>query len=184
MASMQLTNLDEPPSQDQISGPALARWCSLTAGGEAHIDADKIVNLNTTSDSTATKTQLDNLVQGEAVNSTIWPLIFDGLWTPDEGVLKSLATLRSLSFLRGLVETSEQVPNRFEGLTKEQKRHVALGVRDLYLAAWRGLLDDKEQQLLVEATQTLSSPLEPQVLKGAMPVSFHPSANHKILKFV
>lgn len=183
---MQSTHLDQPlPSQDRISTPVLARWCSLTTGGEAQVDTGKVVNLDTTGDSSETKAQLGSLVRSEAVNSAIWPLIFDGPEKIETKNPTSLATLRSLSFLRGLTGSSEQVSSqRFEALSKEKKRHVALGVRDLYLAAWRGLLEDEEQQLLADVTQTLSTPVEPQVLKGVMPASFHPSASHKMLKFV
>ena len=83
-----------------------------------------------------------NIVCGSIVSGRLFPLIFDTHDT--SGGDDEPARLRSLDFFRVVVAAPEQ----YRALDEAQKRHVAVGVRDLFFARARGYLDATERELL------------------------------------
>ncbi|KAJ1324373.1 transcription elongation factor SPT5 [Microdochium nivale] len=163
----------------------LPRWCSHSLVSGYAIDPSKITNLVAQDHPASPRATLTKVLFGEEIDSAVWPLLFDGPVMGKSHDLSWTARFRSLPFLRALLSARPQTtPSHFLELSRHEQRQVGLGVRDLYLAAWRGLLDGGEASLLKDMTSFLDNPVDAQIISATMPISFHPSASFRMLKFV
>lgn len=119
------------------------------------------------------------LLSGTIITGRVHPLIFQTSSVTDIDAVR----LRSLPFLRNLQTDETRGLAHYKSLTTEKKRIVAVGVRDLYLAAWRGLLDDSERKLLDGLVGILDETVG-RVQAQGINISFHPSANFKVVKLI
>lgn len=124
-------------------------------------------------------TIIGRLLSGTVITGRVHPLIFQTLSAMDSDTVR----LRSLPFLRELQTDETRGLARYKSLTTEQKRIVAVGVRDLYLAAWRGLLNDSERKLLDSLVGIVDETVG-RVQAQGINISFHPSANFKVVKLI
>jgi len=119
------------------------------------------------------------ILSGRVLSPRLHPLIFPDAAEEDPDCLR----LRSLSFFGRLLEDDDGGAGRYDALAPAQKQIVGVGVRDLYLAANRGMLADRETEILEDMLKLLSGH-EGQTQVGGMHLSFHPSASFRLLKFV
>ncbi|KAK0619134.1 hypothetical protein B0T14DRAFT_431049 [Immersiella caudata] len=165
-----------------------ARWCTVSSTG--HSDAN--LQHRVTWDEEKMKCFLSDeerndaalmqgLLDGSSIEhaSKLHPLIFDSASGPDS------RALRSLPFFQRLASDDESARTEYKGWNFDKKRIVALGVRDLYLAAMTGLLDDDEKRLLAQLVDIVDKPSagECAVIEG-MTLRFHPSKTFKMVKFI
>ena len=85
------------------------------------------------------KLMLENVFHGKIISSKIYPLIYD-----EESDVPEIK-FRSLSFYRKCIQDN----NLYEQLEDNYKIYFMIGLRDLYIASQRNLLNDEENQLLL-----------------------------------
>ncbi|KAK0652447.1 hypothetical protein B0T16DRAFT_387706 [Cercophora newfieldiana] len=178
-----VSNQTQAPNAPLFSVPS-ARWCSIAGHGTQQPnvtwDESKIKCL-LTEEEQSDAVLMQSLVDGSNLDlaSKFHPLIFDAHSGTES------ATLRSLPFFRKLVSGDRGVLDDYRSWSKEKKRIVALGVRDLYLAAVAGLLVEGEKGLLRNLVDVVEEPSPGgyATVEG-MTVSFHPSASFRMIKFV
>ncbi|KPM42108.1 hypothetical protein AK830_g4446 [Neonectria ditissima] len=120
-----------------------------------------------------------HVVQGRGLSAKVHPLIFRN--TPPD--TSSPVNLRTLSFLTALVADAVEGGSQYRMLTHHQKRSVAVGVRDLYIAESHHLLDENEKHTLAQMLHIVDESLD-TLQTGGMTVSFYPSKNFTIMKFI
>ncbi|KAK3369841.1 hypothetical protein B0H63DRAFT_485633 [Podospora didyma] len=168
-----------------------ARWCLLPST-TTHRPASKVEWDNTKLKCFLPSEELDDedfmrhLVNGTDVRraAQFYPLIFDEPGPP----ASQNVWLRSLPFLRQLVQANENekdgdVLAAYRSSSPEQRRLTGLGLRDLYFAATHNLLREEDKKLLEEVVNSVDEAAGCTQIQG-MTVSFYPSANFKMLKFV
>ena len=153
-----------------------ARWCFR--GDPCVIDETKIKCL-LSPDERNDSTLMRNLVHGKELSSKLHPLVFDTA----ECDAPDAVRLRSLPYFSQLQADSTEGKSQYQSLTHEQKLIVAVGVRDLFFALSNGSLGEHERCILDGMVWILHDPLESVRVSG-MTVSFHPSANFKVIKFI
>jgi hypothetical protein len=174
--------LEEEPASVAIGGTlsgsvktAIARWCTVNENGEFEINTERIKTLSALNSSD----DFDDILRGNSITGRVWPLIFDD--TPE--IIAPVARFRTLGFYRQLLEETDNSITLYHSLDASEKRTVCVGVRDLYLAAWRGLLDESESTLLTRICQVISNPIDLTHVQG-MDISFYPSTTFSVLKFI
>jgi hypothetical protein len=155
-----------------------ARWCFMSNDGNYQWDDTKLKCLLSEKDRT-NQSLLRKFILGTAASSQFYPLIFDISTAEDD----EMVWLRSQPFFEQLIADKEDGEHKYRSLSDEQKRIVALGVRDLYLAVWQGLLKEQEKQVLDGMVKLLDESTG-FIQACGMDISFHPSANFKVLKFL
>ena len=111
------------------------------------------------------------------MSGKVHPLIFESSTEEDSDTVR----LRSLPFFEELLADRSQ--SKYLSLNLDMRRIVGLGVRDLFLASWHGYLNDRETHILNEIVKILDESVACTQVKG-MKVSFHPTANFKVVKFI
>ncbi|GAB1316685.1 Prolyl 4-hydroxylase alpha subunit Fe(2+) 2OG dioxygenase domain-containing protein [Madurella fahalii] len=183
---------DEREACDE-SAPTLpllcARWCQVLSqeDNETHDvqwDSTKIKCFLSQEDLDDTA-RMRRLVGGTAdtvkLASKFHPLVFE------HSIAGSGCELRSLPFFEALTADGDDgdASRRYRTATADEKRIVALGVRDLYLAAMHGLLDKHEKGLLNRLVNVVDESLTVGCTEvDGMMVSFHPSAAFRTLRFI
>lgn len=157
---------------------ACARWCSIQHGGIAELNGSKIKCL-LSRDEQGDAALMRRLVSGRELSSRIHPLIFDatGRDSPE------IVLLRSLPYFQELLVDTTIGGTKFASLGYEQKFIVAVGVRDLFFAVSNGSADAHEGKLFSGMVQVLDGPVDKIQLDG-MTISFHPSPNFKLIKYI
>lgn len=165
-----------------------ARWCEVLSGDgkicEARWDSAKI-KCFLSGGELADTARMRRLIGGTAdtvqLASKFHPLIFD------HAMAEPGCELRSLPFFQALTTADDggDATHRYATATADEKRILALGVRDLYLAAVSGLLDEHEKGLLNRLVDIVDESLAVGCVEvDGVTVSFHPSANFKSLRFI
>ncbi|KAL2816474.1 hypothetical protein BJX63DRAFT_387417 [Aspergillus granulosus] len=155
-----------------------AKWCSLFSDGSYAIDEHIIQN--TLTPETRNEPQfLRDIVSGRATGGRVWPLIFEQASVDDE----ESVWFRSLPYFEELIGDGEAGKERYRNSGQHRKWITAVGVRDLYLAAWKGHADEREKRTLDGILDVIEQDVETTSIEG-MEVSCSPSASHKVLKFI
>jgi len=155
-----------------------AKWCSVLEDGSSQWDNTKLKNF-------LSQEERDDpalgrkLIHGTVVSGKLHPLIFQA--STDEDDVK--VYLRSMTFFQQLLAGGENGLSKYRSLSSDQKRIVAVGVRDLFLGEWHGVLDDCEKRVLDGMAKVLDETVGCCQLRG-MNISFHPSANFKVVKLI
>jgi len=155
-----------------------AKWCSLADGADGfQWDETKIKCL--LSQRQRDDAQLmHRLVEGKVVTGQMHPLIFK--WLPKSMRRRSgSGRSRSSNSCWQTVKRCRKV----SVLSEVQKRLVAVGVRDLFLAAGHGLLNDQEKELLHDMLKILDETVA-SVQARAVNISFYPSSSFKVVKLM
>jgi len=163
---------------EKVDG-ACARWCSPHRDGSYGWDESRIKSFLSSSQRDDSD-YVRNLVLGAKPTSQLHPLLFDSVDDEDNN---DSVRLRSLPFLRDLAANAAAGRAEYAALTDTKKRLVGIGVRDLFLAASRGLLSDEERHILKSVVDILDESTGSVEIEG-MTASFHPSARYKVAKFV
>ncbi|CEL04085.1 hypothetical protein ASPCAL05217 [Aspergillus calidoustus] len=158
-------------------GPC-AKWCTLRDDGGYTID-ETIIRNHLTPDARDGPVLIRDILSGYAIGGAISPLIFEHA-SEDDG---ESVWFRSLPYFEGLIADGAAGKQRYRDLSQNRKWIVAAGVRDLYLAAWKGHADEREQRILHGMVEVIGQPIETASIDG-MQVSCCPSASHKVLKFI
>jgi hypothetical protein len=114
------------------------------------------------------------VLEGEIVTSLMYPLLFDTQIDPSN-VPKFY---RSLPFLRSLATGTTD----YLSLSDQLRHFVHVGVRDLYFASLMNLLNDDDKETLLRVTNLIPDS-ESYLLEG-LSISFHPSMNRKLLRYM
>jgi hypothetical protein len=114
--------------------------------------------------------------RGEIVSSLIYPLLFDAPSNPDDVEI----FYRSLPFLRSLATGTASVA--YGDLNQTTQHFVHIGIRDLYFASIIGSLSDDDQETLLRVTDLI--PDSESYSVDGLSLSFHPSMNRKLLKYI
>jgi len=136
-------------------------------------DANKIFVEQSLSDDLL---MLQNAFEGKIISSHIYPLIYDSKCEIKE------ISLRSLEFYREV----KQNYNKFYNLSPNEKLYFMIGLRDLFVASSRDLLNEEENELL----STILDPMDPERVEIIEKnVDFlwgtpFPTPKNKIAKFV
>ncbi|KAK4446747.1 hypothetical protein QBC34DRAFT_355942 [Podospora aff. communis PSN243] len=165
-----------------------ARWCAVNAlhnndaPHQASVSWDEIkINCFLSDEERGDVASMRRLVEGTDVEyaSKFHPLIFDS------SLGSQSREIRSLPFFRMLTKHDSGVLDEYRGWSADKKRILSLGVRDLYLASMKGLLDEEERSILTKLVEIIEEPSvgEFAIVEG-MAVSFYPSANFKMIKFI
>jgi hypothetical protein len=120
-----------------------------------------------------------NLVHGMIVSAQAHPLIFE----TSSGEDNEMVRLRSLSSFDQLLADAENGVSKYRSLNNERKRIVAVGVRDLFLGAWHGMLNEQEKRILDGMVKMLDETVGCIQAMG-INISFHPPANFKVVKLI
>jgi hypothetical protein len=155
-----------------------AKWCRVLDDGSYQWDLTKLKCL-LSPDECNDLLLVRNLVHGTIVSAQVYPLIFETSSEEDNEMVQ----LRSLSFFNQLLADAENGVSRYQSLSDEQKLIVAVGVRDLFLGAWHGLLNEQEKHILDGMVKMLDETVGCFEAMG-MNISFCPSANFKVVKFI
>ena len=163
-----------------------ARWCQIHPSHDAN-------NLNEVrwdsarikcflpDDERKDAERMRRLVEGTDISPQFHPLLFEHAVSAQGS---KWARLRSLPFFEALVADAGS-RHDYDALSADEKRIVAVGVRDLCLASMADLLSQHERNLLdklVGFVDELSAVGSVDV--EGMTISFHPSANFKSLRFI
>jgi hypothetical protein len=155
-----------------------AKWCSVLEDGSSQWDNKKIKNF-LSQDELDDPALLSKLVHGTVVGGKLHPLIFEASTDEDDERIR----LRSTTFFQQLLADGENGLSKYRSLNSDQKRIVAVGVRDLFLGKWHGVLDECEKRVLDGMVNVLDEAVGCCQL-GGMNISFHPSANFKVVKLI
>jgi hypothetical protein len=113
---------------------------------------------------------------GEIVSSLMYPLLFEN--ATNNSVENARVYYRSLPFLRSVASRTADYQNLDESL----KHFVHIGLRDLYFASLMNLLIDSDKEMLLRATNLI--PDSENYTVDGLSISFHPSVNRKVLKYM
>jgi hypothetical protein len=116
------------------------------------------------------KYMLQNIFHGYIVRGDYYPLIYEH----KEG----LTRFRSIEFYKEVLRT----PDSYEKLFPQNRHSCHLGLRDLYYASIQGYLDSHENDLLNNMSKKVDD--DPILMIDGYNVSFYPSKNYKVVKFV
>lgn len=175
-----LTSPKHSPNASNYGLSNTARWCSLDPNSDGLFWDKSKVKSFLSDDELGNTTKMRDVIHGIDISlaSQFHPLLFD-----NEALASETAKIRSLAFLRRLSDGDGLYTYRTWSVAK--KRILALGVRDLYLAAMSGSLDPAEQELLNKVVDIVDdSPDVGCVEVDGMTISFYPSAAFKAVKFV
>lgn len=120
-----------------------AKWCRVLNDGRYQLDLTKLKCLLSQDERNDTLL-VRNLVHGTIVSAQVHPLIFETSSEEDEEMVR----LRSLPFFDQLLADAENSMSNYRSLNDEQKLIVAVGVRDLFLGAWHGMLTEQGKRIL------------------------------------
>ncbi|KAH7118438.1 hypothetical protein EDB81DRAFT_848140 [Dactylonectria macrodidyma] len=164
---------------DQINAPLpIAKWCGLLKDG-IYVWDKTMIKCFLTDQERQDPVMVGRLLSETTISGRLHPLIFQTSSATDSDTVR----LRSLPFLRHMQTDGASGLAHYKSLATEQKRIVAVGVRDLYLAAWRGLLNESDRKLLDSLVSTLDETVVCVHARG-MEISFHPSADFKVVKLI
>ncbi|KAI8665482.1 hypothetical protein NCS56_00984300 [Fusarium sp. Ph1] len=154
-----------------------ARWCAIKPDGSFSWDETKIK-------SSLSQEELGNLdwmrdvIQGGVLSARVCPLIFGtSLLDAPETV-----RFRTLSFFSELLEDPNGA-SRHKTLTPVQRKIIAVGTRDLYIAEAKGLLQQPEKVVLQGMVDLVDQDLGVTQL-GGLNISFFPSKEFSVIKFI
>lgn len=175
--------MSSPESSENHAGSqpasgALARWCTIQPDGECVLDGENISSQVSETDAKDSAFMRD-VVHGRILNAKVYPLIFE---TADGSAL-DVVRLRSLAYFAELVAGLEAGYAAYSSLSLEQKKIIAVGVRDLFIADLHKLLDEREVDILKGMVELVDDGIDESQVMG-MAVSFYPSANRTIVKFI
>lgn len=165
-------------SQQSLSSRTCAKWCHISGDDRAQIDESRVRILIWEAGRDGWGTIAD-IISGKRVSGQVHPLIFEAATDDDDESIR----LRSLSFYEELLVDVGKGRETYLSLSNDMKRIVGVGVRDLYLAAWRRLADDREKRILDGMVQVINGSAESTRI-GGMDVSFCPSGGFRVLKFI
>jgi len=119
---------------------------------------------------------LQNVFEGQIISPHIYPLIFDSKCEIKE------ISLRSLEFYREVSQDKE----KFKVLKANERLHFMIGLRDLFVASCRGLLNAEETELLKAMVVLIDSNDEDIIKKRIqnLDVTPYPTSQNKMVKFV
>lgn len=175
-----LTSPKHSPNASNFGLSNTARWCSLNPNNDGLFWDKSKVKSFLSDEELGNTTKIRDVIQGADISlaSRFHPLLFD-----NEAPASETAKIRSLPFLRRLFDGDGL--DTYRTWSVDKKRIVALGVRDLYLAAMSGSLDLTEQELLKKVADIVDdSPEVGCVEVDGMTFSFFPSAAFKTVKFI
>ncbi|KAL2796142.1 hypothetical protein BJX66DRAFT_300150 [Aspergillus keveii] len=158
-------------------GPC-AKWCTLLDDGTYTID-ETIIRNHLTLETRNDPRLIRDIVSGYAMGGAISPLIFEHASDED----RESVWYRSLPYLEGLIADGDVGRERFRDLSQKRKWIVAVGVRDLHLAAWKDHADEREEDILHGMVEIIEQPIEAASIDG-MQVSCCPTVSHKVLRLI
>ncbi|KAM0429250.1 hypothetical protein ACHAPT_006464 [Fusarium lateritium] len=154
-----------------------ARWCKIRPDGTCSWDETKIK-------SSLSQDELENagwkreVIEGRVLSARVYPLIF----TVPKPDAPDLVRFRTLSYFSELVGDPDGI-SPYQSLSLNQRRIVAVGIRDLYIAEAAGLLSQPEKDILQGMVNIIDQ--DPEELQlGGLRLSFHPSMEFSIIKFI
>ncbi|KAL4912797.1 hypothetical protein BDW62DRAFT_11869 [Aspergillus aurantiobrunneus] len=107
---------------------------------------------------------------GTIVSGQVYPLIFTSTADDDDEVVR----LRTLSFFEDLLADIERGRDTYQSVSTDIQRIVAVGVRDIYLAACQGHSHGWERNILDGMVQVIGEPVECKQVNGMRVSSVHP----------
>lgn len=110
---------------------------------------------------------------GHILNGRLWPILLDS--SPDPLVQK-----RTLAFMESLASDW----SIFQTLTEQEVLFLLVGVRDLWLADSRGLLNTNEKSTLNTVLDQLEDDLVPSAEHQSLNFSFCPTKNRRVFKLI
>ncbi|KAH6873799.1 hypothetical protein B0T10DRAFT_553070 [Thelonectria olida] len=162
---------------DGDSDELCAKWCKVHPDGTYQVDETKI-NLSSSQSEGKDSAWMRHVIQGDILDARVYPLIFETSPSDAPDVL----LFRTLSYWTRILDYADGTSN-YRDLTIEQKRIVAVGVRDLYIAEMAGLLGETEKDLLQKMVQLIDQGLE-ELQLGGLCLSFHPSNTFSMIRFI
>ena len=116
-----------------------------------------------------------NLMHGSIVTAKMYPLLFD------KADREAACYFRSFSFFEEVVADR----SHYDILSEDNKLIFAVGLRDLFFAASASLLTQREQALLKSLVDLVDDSTSVTTFEAqGLALSFHPSKDCKVLKFV
>ncbi|KAH7124846.1 hypothetical protein B0J13DRAFT_511141 [Dactylonectria estremocensis] len=155
-----------------------AEWCSIQQDGKVLLD-DTRIKCFLPQSQREDSALMREVVQGRILSAKVYPLIFQNAQRDALDTVK----LRTLPYFMALAAGDADGGSQYQSLTPEQRKIVAVGVRDLYIAGSTDLLSEQQMSTLEKMLQTLDDGLETQQI-GGMTVSFYPSRTFSIMKFI
>jgi len=119
---------------------------------------------------------LQNVFEGKIISSLVYPLVFDSK-APQKEI-----SLRSIHFYREVQNDHSQ----YRSLSSDDKGFFLIGVRDLFIAACRGMLTQDEKELLVNLVN-LIDPRDSNIVYKTIDnidIAPYPTATHKMVRFI
>lgn len=168
------------PTEDSwsvVEAPS-AKWCCVLEDGSSQWDNTKIKSF-LSQDERRDAALVRKLVNGKVMSGKMHPLIFETSTDEDDEMVR----LRSIPYFEQLLADGKDGISKYRSLSSDQKRIVAVGVRDLFLGAWHGLLDERDKSILDSMVEILDETVGCDQV-GGMNISFHPSANFKMVKLI
>lgn len=165
-------------SEQIASEDTCAEWCSIQQDGKVLLDKARIKCCLPESERDDSALMRD-VVQGRTLGAKVYPLVFKTAQPEAPDTVR----LRTLPYFANLVADAADGGSQYQSLSNNEKKTVAVGVRDLYIAESAGLLNRRETETLEKMVQTVDDGLETRQT-GGMTISFHPSRNFSIMKFI
>lgn len=116
---------------------------------------------------------LQNVFTGHIISGCIYPLIYD-----QKGDIAGV-TYRSLEFYQEVIDN----PQLYQELEEQYKIYFGIGLRDLYIAMQRNLLESSEKKLFKKAINVVNDDILTINING-LDVSPYPSASKKLMRFM
>ncbi|RSL43162.1 hypothetical protein CEP54_015194 [Fusarium duplospermum] len=169
---------DEAQNQSKTkAASSCARWCEIKPDGTFSLDETKIKS-SLSQEELENVNRMHDVLQGRVLSGQICPLIFDTS-LPDA---PETVRLRTLSFFSELLEDLQGV-SKYQALTPGQRKIIAVGIRDLYIAEAAGMLQQPEKVILQGMIGLIDEDLGVRQL-GGLNISYYPSNEFSITKFV
>ncbi|RMJ08174.1 hypothetical protein CDV36_012215 [Fusarium kuroshium] len=172
------TETDEPRNLSRSNpGGSCARFCGIKPDGTFSLDETKIKSSLSQEESENINWMRD-VIQGRVHSGRVCPLIFDTS-LPDA---PDTVRFRTLSFFSELLGDPHGV-SKYQSLTEDQRKIIAVGARDLYVAEAAGLLKQPEEAILQGMVDLVDQDVGVTQL-GGLNISFYPSKEFSITKFI
>ncbi|KAJ4318024.1 hypothetical protein N0V84_007078 [Fusarium piperis] len=121
---------------------------------------------------------MQDVIQGSVLSARVCPLVFDTSVSDAPETVR----LRTLSFFSELLESPDGV-SKYQSSTLDQRKIIAVGIRDLYIAEAAGLLQQEDKAILQGMVGLIDQDLGVTQF-GGLNVSFYPSKEFSITKFI
>lgn len=119
-----------------------------------------------------------DVIQGGVLSARVCPLIFETCIPAAPETVR----FRTLSFFSELLDGPDGV-SKYRSLTPHQRKVIAVGTRDLYIAEATGLLQQPDKDILQGMVDLIDHDVGVTQL-GGLNVSFCPSKEFSITKFI